>query len=54
MKFLLYLLLGYSVWEIDAGDFRALLNFCNRSGIRLRRIREGECVSGCCLPTKRS
>ena len=36
------LLLGYSVWEIDTGDLRALLNFCNRSGIRLRRIREGE------------
>ena len=42
MKFLLYLLLGYSVWEIDTGDLRALLNFCNRSGVRLRRIREGE------------
>lgn len=42
MKFLLYLLLGYAVLETDAGDFRALLNFCNQSGIRLRRIREGE------------
>lgn len=42
MKFLLYLLLGYSVLETDTADFRALLNFCNRSGIRLRRIREGE------------
>ena len=42
MKFILYLLLGYSVLETDAGDFRALLNFCNRSGVRLRRIREGE------------
>ena len=42
MKFLLYLLLGYSVLEADAVDFRALLNFCNQSGVRLRRIREGE------------
>ena len=42
MKFLLYLLLGYAVLETDAGDFRALLNFCNQSGIRLRRIREEE------------
>ena len=42
MKFLLYLLLGYTVFETDAGNFRALLNFCNQSGIRLRRIREGE------------
>lgn len=42
MKFLLYLLLGYSVLETDAADFRALLNYCNQSGVRLRRIREEE------------
>ena len=42
MKFLMYLLLGYTVFETDTADFRALLNFCNQSGIRLCRIREGE------------
>ena len=40
MKFLFYLLLGYVVFDLPTDDLRALLNFCNRSGVRIREIRQ--------------
>ena len=40
MKFLFYLLLGYVVFDLPTDDLRALLNFCNRSGVRIRKIRQ--------------
>lgn len=40
MKFLLYLLLGYAVFDLPEENLRELLNFCNCIGVKTRKIRQ--------------